>query len=625
MDNKAKKIGKTIVYFLGLLLVYYLLAVVVNRYWYKFPLYNPEIYWYYVLSRLLDWLNVKIFLINIPHELLIIVNRYGWRGPIIPAWGYHILIDKLPNYWIFTYFTYYFWIALLTSIALANLTTRKTPAKNVRGARIATQEQLAKILKQAQAADTSGSPGLYADPIILPGEMETRHTLTAGSTGTGKSVMLCQLISCMVKRRGKMVIYDRKGELYAKFGTTNDILWNPYDVRSCNWNIFAEFDLYAGLDRMPDTLSDMADSLFSIADEHSKPFYNGAASIFKSGCCYLKIHKMETNKDLYHFFTSGAEAIAAAIETLPVGLQEGKSFLIGGGDVAASYMGCLMDRVKWFQALIGLEENGFSVGKWIKNTEDKRALYLSAAGGGTNAESPILTLWIDLVGKGILQQPENNDRRTYMVIDEFSSLPPLKTLKMLLREGRSKGVSILLTTQTMSAIEGKYGKDDAADIMGLCNSLFVFRTGEPAQSEYFSRAMGDAERIKLQKSRGENQRAASLMDVGSTSKNVNEHNAIERLFLPGELQSLPIGCAVVKIADYPVAKVKFHNILIKEINKGFVAREIELASDAEIAAAAAAVGPTAAPADTEPAKGGDVNPDEASKPATATKPIFFKT
>lgn len=152
--------------------------------------------------------------------------------------------------------------------------------------------------------------------------------------------MLCQLMKGMQQRNAKQIIYNRKGELYAKFGRQEDILWNPYDKRFCGWTIFNEFEFYAGLDHIPEALSAMADLLFSVsnaAGSTSKPFYDGAASVFKSGCCYLKINNMTTNRELYNFFAGGADKIAAAIATLPEGLREGQAFLSGNGETTASY------------------------------------------------------------------------------------------------------------------------------------------------------------------------------------------------------------------------------------------------------------------------------------------------
>lgn len=587
MRNK-KIIGKTLI--LTAIFFYMCCSAVAGlAYWqYDVRLFEAGTYVKYLLSLLFDSAGIKIITVSVPQGLYEYVLSRGYDFPSAALYKFKILIHGSEFSALFKPLPYLLPLCFIGSLALVlrYLTPSEEKAKYVRGAQNASAKRLASLLSKAQNEDSSNCPGLPAAPLHIPGDLETRHFLTAGSTGTGKSVLLCQFISGMQRRKAKRIIYDRKGELYAKFGQTGDVLFNPYDKRFCGWTIFNEFELYAGLDRIPEPLSAMSDSLFSTQSTgNSKHFYDGAASIFKSGCCYLKINGMDTNRELYNFFASGADKIAAAIATLPEGLREGQAFLSGNGEATASYMSCLMDRVKAFQALIG-KDGTFSAHGWIREADKTNTLFLSTAGENDSVYLPILTLLVDVIGSGIRSMSENPKRRIFLVLDEFSSLPPLKTLQMLLREGRSKGASIFLATQTMAAIEEQYGKKNAADIVGLCNTLFVFRTNEPDQSEYFSRALGNAERIKTQQTAGESRKSGALFDSNQSSS-ASEQNVTERLFLSGELQTLPVGCAITKIADFPVAKVQFIHVNVPDRNPGFIARELQAATAEEIAAARA--------------------------------------
>lgn len=539
---------------------------------------NIAIFAKYVISKGLDLAGIHFGKFEIPQELYIYIAN-DFSSNRISAWEFWKLVDiVLPSiaFGILPYMTIFFAVvSIFTAVyARSYLEDDDNQIKAVRGAQITSTKQLVRQLRKAQGESQSG---LFAEPILIPHEYETRHILIAGSTGTGKSVILCQFIKSVYQQ--KMLIYDRKGELYAKFGNKKDILWNPYDSRFCGWSIFNEFELYQGLTQIPEELVNLANSLFSTsASNKNKTFYDGAASIFKSGCCYLKINNMTTNQELSDFFNSGASYIKSAIGTLPKGLQEGMAFLIGEGDVVASFMSCLVERTKSFQSLVG-QDGDLSIREWIKNPQKGR-LFLSTAGENDTIYQPILTMLIDIIGGEIRAMSEKPQRRIYLFLDELSSLPPLKTLKMLLREGRSKGACCILGTQTMAAIEGKYGKADSADIFGLCNSLFIFRTNEPGQAEYFAKALGNVERIKLRQSSGKTHKG--LLGESTSSDNEAEQNITENLFLAGELQSLPVGQAVVKIAHFPVAKVQFVNNQFKEMNQGFVKREMKLATEDEL-------------------------------------------
>ncbi len=609
--NSDVIIARYIIIFLVLNILYAALAALLVKVFYSATLTDPKLYIDYLIASYFSWLEIKMLTITIPSELLPHAQALGWQHPTIVEYGFKILVDKLPFGWAFKPIPYLAGLfVLIAGVITRKLSLKERDSKYVRGSRMASAKQLRQVLHKAQSNDTSNSPGIRISPLIIPGDLETRHILTAGSTGTGKSVLLCQAIYDIMRRKNKMLIYDRKGELFAKFGKTGDVLWNPYDERFCGWNIFSEFDLYVGLEAIPEELSTMANSLFSTSrDANNKNFFDGAASIFKSGCCYLKIHNKTTNKDLYNFFTSGPDAIAKAIATLPEGLREGQAFLIGGGDVAASFISCLMDRVKAFQPFIG-RDGDFSVRNWIKDSHDQRVLFLSTAGENEASYLPIVTMLVDIVGNSIRSLSENPKRRIFLILDELSSLPPLNSLQMLLREGRSKGASCFLTTQTMAAIEVQYGKASAADIMGLCNSLFIFRTNEPQQSEYFSKALGDAETVKLRQTLGQSKRNGML--IGSdTNQSVSEQHVTERLFLAGELQSLPVGQAVIKIANYPVAKVQFDHVEIPDRTAGFIRRKVQFASAEELARAKSYSDP-------------DTEEKETTPQSTEKLPIVFK-
>lgn len=579
------------VIFIFLLVIYYFSTSFIIKHFYNEPLGTPSAYFYYIKYIIASIGNFDSWTIHLTEQMRIYASfKYG--TPIadvlksIPAVQYDMFLQDFKSSYFFEVFPFYIVASLILSFYTVIKYWRPEIAKaqHVRGAKTVSESKLSKTLRTDFKKSSTGTTPLYAAPIVLPVDYETRHILTVGSTGSGKSVMLCNFIDCMTRRNGKIVLYDRKGELITKFYRDTDILINPYDRRFIGWTIFNEFDLYAGLDHIPEELTNLAQSLFSVASENkNKAFYDGAASIFKSGCCWLKINKKTTNKDLYNFFTQNPLDIKSAIDTLPAGLREGQAFLSGDGDVMASFVSCLIDRVKSFQCFVG-KDGTLSIRDWINNDHDNRRLILSTASSNDEMYLPILTMLIDIIGHGLRDKSENDYRRVFFVLDELSSLPPLKTLQMLLREGRSRGASCWLTTQTMSAIESKYGRNNTADIMGLCNSLFVFRTNEPQQSQYFSKALGNAERLKINKSKGQSHKGFDLS--ANSNNNQSESRNIEAIVLPGELQELPVGCAYVKIGAYPTAKVQFINNQIPEIAPYYLPMSIKKATDEELAAAA---------------------------------------
>lgn len=562
-------------------LIYLSISSLIINYFYDMPTFAaPGTWWTYIKSLIITGLDIDtgLRLSKGLHDFFLI---RGQNYDLVKAESFKDYILNLKCGLLFKYLVpFTIIVSPITSIAIVSqlfLPLKKGQSGDfVRGSKKVDSNKLVKLLNKDCK---SIQQPLTAEPIHIPLDLETRHFLTVGSTGSGKSAMLCQFINSMTVRRSKMVLYDRKGELVSKFYSNSDIIFNPYDQRFSGWNVFNEFDLYSGLDSVPEELTNIANSLFTTAaDNKNRHFYDGAASIFKSGCCYLKIKGLTTNKDLYTFFTSDPASILKAINSLPPALSEGKAFLMGGGDVSASFVSCLVNRVKAFQPFIG-RDGDFKVRDWISNDSDKRKLFLSTAGANDSLYLPVLTVILDIIGHGLRAKSESKQRRIFFILDELSSLPPLKTLQMLLREGRSRGACCFLTTQTMASVESQYGRSSTADIMGLCNSLFIFRTSEPGQSDYFSKALGDAEFIKTNNSRGTSSRG--VLD-SNFNKSKSETHVIQRLFLSGELQELPTGTAVVKIGSYPISKINFKFIDFKARVPGFIEIKRKFATAEEL-------------------------------------------
>ena len=203
---------------------------------YDLHLDNIWIYINYPVSKFLNITGIHIGRMDIPPELYEYTADYFPQSDIV-AWGFADLVNTLPCASVFKplpYLTICFAVfAIFISLILRENLEGDIKAKAVRGAKVATEKDLVRQLKREQKQQQTA---LFADPILIPHIYETRHILIAGSTGTGKSVVLAQFIASA--REQKMLIYDRKGELFAKFGRKKDIIWNPYDSRFCGWNIF---------------------------------------------------------------------------------------------------------------------------------------------------------------------------------------------------------------------------------------------------------------------------------------------------------------------------------------------------------------------------------------------------
>src|SRR5262249_41043116 len=90
--------------------------------------------------------------------------------------------------------------------------------------------------------------------------------------------------------------------------------------------------------------------------------------------------------------------------------------------------------------------------------------------------------------------PQDGSEDTWIFLDELSQLGNLgDSLKSLAREGRSRGVALVLGTQDMEGLEQEYGDKTAGEIVGLCSNQAHLRLSSSKTAEKCSATIGDSE------------------------------------------------------------------------------------------------------------------------------------
>jgi type IV secretory pathway TraG/TraD family ATPase VirD4 len=64
--------------------------------------------------------------------------------------------------------------------------------------------------------------------------------LLAGSTNTGKSTGINELIASAIARGDRLIMVDPNGHSLARFYQKGDVVLNPFDKRSVQWSLFNE-------------------------------------------------------------------------------------------------------------------------------------------------------------------------------------------------------------------------------------------------------------------------------------------------------------------------------------------------------------------------------------------------
>ena len=88
--------------------------------------------------------------------------------------------------------------------------------------------------------------------IPIPPLDETKHFKLIGTTGTGKSTAIRELLAGALKRADRAVIADPDAGYLADFydPKRGDIILNPFDKRSARWDLFAEIETPYDVDQL---------------------------------------------------------------------------------------------------------------------------------------------------------------------------------------------------------------------------------------------------------------------------------------------------------------------------------------------------------------------------------------
>ena len=188
--------------------------------------------------------------------------------------------------------------------------------KRIRGAEMVTAAELRRRLRSPHLRLLARLPGgrrlrpYSIAGIPYPERTETQHTIVSGTTGSGKTVLISDLVSQIRARGERCVIYDKMGSYTrAFFDPGRDVLMNPLDARAPRWSPFLEA-------RNPRDFDMMAAALIPQQKDTVDPFWVTAArQLFSNGAGVFWKKGLTDNKVLVdHLLKTDLTELAEAME-----------------------------------------------------------------------------------------------------------------------------------------------------------------------------------------------------------------------------------------------------------------------------------------------------------------------
>ena len=363
-------------------------------------------------------------------------------------------------------------------------------ARRLRGAELVDARELCRRVlppHRRLAARFSMSPGPAPYRIAgvpYPERTETQHTIVSGTTGSGKTVLISDLVAQIRARGERCVIYDKMGAYTrAFFDPGQDVLLNPLDARSPRWSPFLEA-------RNAGDFDTMAVALIPQQKDTVDPFWVTAArQLFANGAAVLRDKGMQENRVLVdHLLKTELTALAEAMEgTVAQSIVDPAN-----PKTALSVRAMLTANLS---ALDYLPDDGppFSIRDWISNENQTGSLFLTSRGDQHASLRGLISTWLEIAVNAMLSLEQRDGRRIWVILDELPTLHQVPSLQPGLAESRQFGGCFVLGVQVISALRDLYGRNGAETISGLCGTRAVLAAPDRDTAQWSADSLGRSE------------------------------------------------------------------------------------------------------------------------------------
>ena len=376
--------------------------------------------------------------------------------------------------------------------------------------------------------------------VAVPYEDELKHFKFLGTTGTGKSTVIRELLDGALKRGDRAVIADPDGGYLARFHdpARGDVILNPFDARSAKWDLFAEL-------RNPYDVDELAQAF--IPDRGSDPTWTTfARTLFSAVTGQAQAVGIRDVGELYRLLVAAPKAeLLALVAGTPAApfLEEGSDKLFQGARSTVTAAVKSLDFVRRQEGAL------VSVREWIKT--GRGVLFLPYQADQISALKALLSIWLRLAIFQTLSLGEG-DHRLWFAVDELDALGAINGLPDALTRLRKFGGRCVLGLQSIAQASTNYGQGVAQSLIENCGNTLILRCSASeggGTARYASKLIGEREVVRLVRS--VNRSSGSKFGDGRDSVGHSEQTATELAVMAAEIEQLPDRTGFLKFASQP--------------------------------------------------------------------------
>lgn len=423
------------------------------------------------------------------------------------------------------------------------------------------QDALKRMLRRGGGSAERDPRGIYFGGVLLPEDAATSHFMLPGSTGSGKSLQLRMMMASVLPRildqpDYRAVIFDVKQDVTSTVtgillraleqgGVRDDaarkvvkerlIHTNPFDRRTSEWALARDID-------SPELALQIATTFIPEEAGNNRYFSDAARDLFTGvlnvfieradGCWNLAdvLYALRSPDRIAHVLTQTDEG-ADLVELHLMGETTTRSVL---STLRAKLAPFDVPAALWRQA--GAAGRTFSLEGFL---EQNQILLLGNYQAATVPVQAINRTLFSRLTQLILNQSEDERRRSWVFLDEVRKLGKLDSLDDLMTNGRSKGAAVVLAFQDIDGMRAVYGKEEAGEITSMPASFGCLRVAGAETPRWASEIFGEQEVVQSVRNRSETVGGGQGFGSVSSSAGQSEQLRERKVFLPSAFRTLP--------------------------------------------------------------------------------------
>jgi Type IV secretion-system coupling protein DNA-binding domain len=370
---------------------------------------------------------------------------------------------------------------------------------------------------------------------------ETKHFKFIGTTGTGKSTAIAELIGGALARGDRAVIADPEGGYLRRFydASRGDVILNPFDRRSRAWDLFSE--IRHGYD-----VEQIARSLLPDEGGADRIWCGYARTFFSAVTRQAHGAGVRDPRELYRLLVV---ADTQELRTLTHGTPAQPFLQEHNGRMFDSIRSVTSSAVGALEYIAPQSAPAFSLRQWVERERGERGgvLFIPYRAGQIAALRSMISAWMRIAIFAAMDRAEH-DQRLWFVVDELDALGQIDGLKDALARLRKFGGRCVLGFQSVAQVASTYGAGDAHTLVENCGNSLILRCSASeggGTSRFASTLIGQREVRRTTVSHSS--RPTELF--GATTR--SEHVYIEPAVMDSEIEQLPDLCGYLKFASRP--------------------------------------------------------------------------